>query len=66
VRHITLGQMLTDEELLLAVRLNDRQKIRDQIIKPNIERINKSLGQENDPDYLAYAVSYSLSARRIT
>jgi hypothetical protein len=65
MRHITLGEMLTDAELLLAVRLNDRQKIRDQIITPNIDRINKSLGQENDPDYLAYAVAYSLSARRI-
>lgn len=65
MQQITLAEMLTDAELVLAVRLNDREKIRDQIIKPNIERINKSLGQENDPDYLAYAVSYSLSARRI-
>jgi heme oxygenase len=29
-----------------------------EIITPNIERINKALGQENDPRYLAYAVEY--------
>jgi hypothetical protein len=29
-----------------------------EIIAPNIARINKALGQENDPRYLAYAVEY--------
>ena len=43
----------------------DRKRIRDEIIKPNIDRINKALGQENDPDYLAYAVEYSMVARRV-
>ena len=65
MRYSTLGEMLTEAEILLAVKLNDRQKIRDQIIKPNIDRINETLGQENDPDYLAYAVAYALSARSI-
>jgi hypothetical protein len=33
----------------------------EQIIAPNMERINKALGQENDPRYLAYAVEFVLS-----
>lgn len=64
MRRVTLGDFLTDAELLQAITLADRRQIRDLIIKPNIERINLALGQENDPDYLAYAVVYSLSARR--
>ena len=65
MRHVTLGDFLTDAELLQAITLADRRKIRDLLIQPNIERINQALGQENDPDYLAYAVVYSLSARHI-
>lgn len=64
MRRVTLGDFLTDAELLQAITLADRRQIRDLIIKPNIERINQALGRENDPDYLAYAVVYSLSARR--
>jgi len=30
-----------------------------EIIAPNMERINKALGQENDSRYLAYAVEYT-------
>jgi hypothetical protein len=32
----------------------------EQIICPNLERINRTLGQENDPMHLAYAVEYVL------
>lgn len=33
-------------------------KICKEVIEPNLERINKSLGQNNDPMYLAYACEY--------
>jgi hypothetical protein len=65
MRSISLGDFLTDEELLRISMIMDRKRIRDEIIKPNIDRINKALGQENDPDYLAYAVEYSMVARRV-
>jgi hypothetical protein len=29
-----------------------------QIIEPNMKEINRKLGQENDPKYLAYACEY--------
>jgi len=32
-----------------------------QIIEPNIAEINRKLGQENDPKYLAYACEYVFS-----
>jgi hypothetical protein len=31
-----------------------------EIIEPVIDRINKTLGQENDPTYLAYRVEYTM------
>lgn len=55
---MTLQDFLTHAEIDKAVRLGDRVKVRDQIIAPNMARINAQLGQENDPDYLAFAVEY--------
>ena len=34
------------------------KEVEKQIIAPNMDRINKRLGQENDSRYLAYAVEY--------
>lgn len=36
-------------------------EIRRRIIEPNMERINKALGQENDATYLAYAIQFALN-----
>jgi hypothetical protein len=52
---------LTANEIALAVTLKDRVLVRDEIIKPNMTRINAALGQENDADYLAYAVEYVMN-----
>lgn len=55
---------LTDAEIKKAIKLyriangSFHQRCMDEIIKPVITRINKALGQENDPGYLAYAVEY--------
>jgi len=62
-KQITLGDILTDREILLAAKLLKAKEIAEQIIKPNIERINKKLGQENDPMYLGYLVEYAVSRR---
>lgn len=64
---VTLDQFLTAQEIkqafrmLLRSKLNDSERIKylvDKITGPNIDRINKALGQENDPQYLAYAIIY--------
>jgi len=34
--------------------------IAERIIAPNLERIDRSTGQDNDAMYLAYAVEYAL------
>jgi hypothetical protein len=52
---------LTDEEIRKAIRLGDASSIKRYIIEPNIKRIDKALGQENDPMFLAYAVEYAIN-----
>lgn len=62
----TIGDFLTDEEILLAAKIyredpeGSHKEIKARIIVPNLERINKSLGQDNDPDYLTFAVEFAL------
>jgi hypothetical protein len=68
MKTVTLADFLTDAEIEHAVRLYNSPMvgvsthlIDEQIITPNIERINKALGQENDPRYLAYMVEYAIT-----
>jgi len=66
MREITIADILTDSEIDRARELYAEFKdtgtfasrVVDELIQPNIERINKKLGQENDPKYLAYCVEY--------
>lgn len=63
-RNITLDEFLEMEEINRAweIWINDRanfhRRVRDEIITPNMDRINKALGQDNSSDYLAYAVEF--------
>lgn len=63
---LTLVQILTKEEMKEALALYGKcenhlfaERCAAEIIRPVIERINKSTGQENDPKYLAYCVEYA-------
>ena len=69
MKTVQLSQILTNVEFnrarILYKQLKDTgtfaSTLTEEIIAPNIERINKALGQENDPKFLAYAVEYVLS-----
>ncbi len=70
VKYVALGQFLTTKELQSIAALRSTlspmstefvDKVEKEIILPNIDRINRSLGQENDSRYLAYAVAYVFS-----
>jgi hypothetical protein len=69
MKTITINQFLTPAEITRAQALyqklvntgNFAVTLDAEIITPNIERINKALGQQNDPRYLAYAVEFVLS-----
>lgn len=67
MKTMTLGSFLSDAEIATAVvifkqdRNNFHARVLSEIIEPNMARINKSLGQENDARYLAYAVEHVLN-----
>lgn len=60
MKQATLKDFLTDREIRRAIELRNARAICEEIIKPSIARINRALGQENDPMYLAYAVEYAI------
>lgn len=65
---VRIGDFLTDEQIRKA-RLVQKTApptrlhkwLVEQIIRPNMAEINAKLGQENDEDYLAYAVEYAMT-----
>jgi heme oxygenase len=66
MKTMTIDQFLTSEEIDRAAALYQKlagtgtfaATVDAEIIAPNMERINKALGQDNDSRYLAYAVEY--------
>lgn len=69
MRTIAVGDFLTQEQAKTACRLwalhGSGKAFIDavvgEIIEPNLAEINRKLGQENDPRFLAYAVEHVLS-----
>lgn len=67
MKQASISDFLTIAEIERAENLYKKLKgsgrfaatIDAEIIAPNMERINKALGQENDSRYLAYAVEYT-------
>lgn len=64
MKKASIKDFLTDREIRRAIELQQARSICEEIIKPNIARINKDLGQENDSMYLAYAVEYAVTQFR--
>ena len=62
VKTAKLGDFLTDEQIKRCRALfPDRRRIRDEVVRPNMEAINEKLGQENDAGYLSYAIIYAIA-----
>lgn len=69
MKSITIDQILTAKEIAQAQRLyrtlggtrHFARAVKEKLIEPNMERINKALGQENDPMYLAYCIEHVLN-----
>jgi hypothetical protein len=67
MNYVTLSDFLTAKEIDLAVRMwresqhDYARRVCAAITKPHIQRINKALGQGNDPMYLAYVIEYAMT-----
>jgi hypothetical protein len=68
-KQITIADFLTDDEITAAGKLFKQMRAEGishhfakrfcrDVIDPNMTRINRALGQDNDPMFLAYAVEY--------
>lgn len=75
MKSVTIQDFLTPEEIEKASDLYTKCAADDHsapfsvlcardIIEPVIDRINRDLGQENDPKYLAYCVEYVMTKLR--
>lgn len=69
-KSITIYDFLTEAQVKDAMKLYETCKVEnrpfadaccDQIIRPNMAEINRKLGQENDPKYLAYAIEHVMN-----
>ena len=68
-KQVVITDFLTEDEIALALQLfNDPNRTKpysevvcEQITRPNLSRINRALGQDNDPKYLAYMVEYVMT-----
>lgn len=75
-RTMPLNAILTKKEMENAIKIYDAlgptqksqfaERCAAEVIRPVIERINESSGQENDPLYLAYCIEYALMKTRGT
>ena len=65
-KKVAISDFLTPEEVLAAIRIylaakagTFAKQCAEEIILPVLPRINKKLGQENHPLFLAYMVEYA-------
>lgn len=60
--NVTLDDILTPAQVRQAQKLSpDVKAIQEEVIAPNLENIDRKLGQKNDARYLAYLVLYMLN-----
>ena len=58
VKAVNFKHIFSEEDIKLAIKLNNANEICSQITKPKLELINEVTGQENDPKYWAYWLMY--------
>lgn len=71
-RSIKIGDFMTTAMMHKAKKLIDvtadsskwAELIDTHVIVPNLSEINRKLGQDNDPRYLAYAVVYAFTVTK--
>ena len=61
-KRVAIKDFVTDEMFEEIKGIGpDAKRIAAEVIAPRIGAINRKLGQENDPAYLAYAVVHALN-----
>jgi hypothetical protein len=64
---MSVGEIFSQSDLVRAQELYpDARAICEQVIRPQLEEINRRVGQENDPMYLAYALVYLFDSLEVS
>ncbi len=59
---VAIGDFVTPEMFELIKEIGaDVDRLEREVIRPNLEEINRKLGQENNSRYLAYAVVHAIN-----
>lgn len=68
MKMVSIGDFLTKEQIEKARLVHKaapptrlHKWLVEQVVRPHMKEINAKLGQENDEDYLAYAIEYALT-----
>jgi hypothetical protein len=68
MKYFSLDGLFDDATLQLIIdnryRPDFHQWCKTTVVEPNMERINETIGQENDASYIAYAIEYLVSQLR--
>lgn len=59
-KSIKLGSVFTEKQLADAIEQGTAANICEKVVRPNIEEINKKIGQQCDPMYISYMLEYAL------
>lgn len=62
-----IGDLFTDEQIKKAIKIiksesRPHARLIDEIVTPNMERINEVTRQENHAGYIAYALEWAITA----
>lgn len=68
MKQIKIQDFLTEQQIQSCAKLYPNvDAIEHDVIAPNMQEINRKIGQENDSRYIAYAVhfAFGLASRRM-
>ncbi len=61
MKTVKLGDFMTEKMMAQAIKIGpDVARIEKEVIRPNMAEINRKLGQENDPTFVAYMVVWAM------
>lgn len=73
-KHMLITDFLTLDQIKQASDIYERhlglvggamhEEIKRLVVLPNMAQINAKIGQENDPDYITYAIEYVIGASK--
>lgn len=63
MKTVAIKDFMTNDMMALAVRIGpDVRRLEAEVIRPNMAEIDRKLGQENDPTFMAYMLVWAMNS----